>query len=711
MTCPVYEPKTPRRRKRSSLKRQRIAILATLLLVAILATTFGVVYYFTSRYLVTLNGDPLTDADGTRYYVTQQEGVWVLVNEHDVLCPTTTDSNSYSTVYRTADGALVAVDPTTGVATVVAVVATNGTEALEFSSYSGAFDILLYPMLEREQIKFIRVVNEKDSFAFLQTQGCPDTKCKANDPELKTAPYDEFPKNEEGKPICPKCGKLTERAGFDVEGYKGLNYDANMFATLVNCTGYTSTYMRLDPEKVAQYGYGEYGLPDNPDDAKKYFIIEDTAGNNHKVIIGDEVPSGSGYYARYVGRDDVYILKEREETQYSYTFSTALFSDLEAYVTPLVIDPMSSTDYFDVTDFKLSTVQNIKDKIESGEDFKVNDLLDNIITFSYIPIEIRQGTFTSTSPYQGGGKFEGFTINDFMVDDCLQNLQYMEPLRTVKLFTDEEADDALFEFASDEKYGGIAYLLQYRHNLKRDAKKDYEATEWADQRVWVSHLSENNTYFLYNEAFNMIVEVERTHLEFLQWDAFTWVDGDVFSGGVAYMQKLEILCPGGVAGKTSLVFTLDNSASILNWESGSTNSSIPSDKMKVWANGEAVDLMQFKLFYQTLLYSSLSGSASCSEELQELFRNAAKNEAGGYALEGAEPILALKLTYNTEPDGSGETVVRTYAFYKYGGGRQCFMAFNGNGSFYMLQNRVNKIISDIAKVFDPSTPITPTSKT
>ena len=710
MTSPVYEPKMPRRRKRSSLKRQRIATLATLLVVAILATTFGVVSYFTSRYAVTLGDDPLVDKDGTRYYVTQQDGTWVMINDSDEVCPTTSDSNSYSTVYRTADGALVAVDPTTGEATVLAIVDTTGSEALEFSSYSGAFDILLYPLLEREQIKSIRVVNEKDSFAFLQMRYCPDAKCKHNQPEAKILPFDSFPLNAEGKPVCPECGKLTERGDFDVEGHSGVMFDSNMFATLVNCTGYTTTYMRLDLKKVQEYGYAEYGLPENPEESKNYFIITDTAGNSHKVIIGDEVPSGSGYYAMYVGRPDVYILKEREETQYSYTLSKVLFSELEAFITPLVIDTMSSTDYFDVTDFKISTVENIKDKVESGEDFKISELLNNIIQFSYIPIELRQGTFSATSPYQGGGTYSGFTISDFMVDDCLQNLQYMTPLRTVKLFDESESEDALFEFASDEQYGGIAYLLQYRHNLARDAKKDYEVTDYVDQRVWISNLSTNNTYFLYNEGFNMIVEVERTHLEFLQWDAFTWVEGDVFSGNIAYMQKLEILLPGATDGMSSLSFVIDNKASLEGWSADETNSSIPTNGMKVWANGEPVDLKQFKLFYQTLLYSSLSGTASCSEELQELFRAAAKNAEGGYALEGAEPVLVIKTTYNSEPDGSGETIERTYAFYKYGGGRQCFMAFNGNGSFYILQKRVDKIISDIAKIFDPSTPIVPTSK-
>ncbi|MBO7341251.1 MAG: hypothetical protein J6U87_01080, partial [Clostridia bacterium] len=82
MTSPVFEPKAPRRKRRSALKRQRMLILVLLLVVGLLGGTFGVVYYYTSRNLVTLNGSALTDADGTRYYAKQINGEWVVVNEH-----------------------------------------------------------------------------------------------------------------------------------------------------------------------------------------------------------------------------------------------------------------------------------------------------------------------------------------------------------------------------------------------------------------------------------------------------------------------------------------------------------------------------------------------------------------------------------------------------------------------------------------------------
>ncbi len=732
MTGPVFEPGTPRRKRRSALKRQRLLILVLLIVVGMLGGTFGVVYHFTSRNLVTLNGAPLTDVDGTRYYGKQIDGVWVVINEDGELCESTEDSNDYSTVYRTADGALVEIDLSTGKTTVIAVVDTVGSEMLEYNSSSDSFDILMYPLLEREQIKSIHVVNEQGEFTFLQLQSCTNAKCQkkgnAEEYERYVGVYDEFPKNEEGKPTCPKCGALSARATtFRLEGFPAHTYDENLFSTLVMSTGYTSTYMRLDREKVLHYGYAEYGLPEDPADAKNYFEITDTSGKTQKVILGDEVVAGTGYYAMRVGHPDVYVLKEMAETEYSSTLSKALLSGVESYVTPTVMDTMANTDYFDVSNFELNSVASITEEMLSDPDFKVEDLLSTVVKFSYIPLELRQGGFDATTPYTGSVKYAGFSVSDYMIDDCLQNLMDLTPLRVVKLLSEEENKDGkgllyfakfLREGENQKPHGEIGYCMEYTHNLERDAKQNYAPTKWVDQQLWISTLTENGTYFIYNEAYQMIVEVERSYLEFLGWDTFTWVEGDVFDGNIAHVQKLEILVPGGLLagpyqGTQKLTFVLDNSESLVDWKE-EENPMIPSGALKIWANGQALSkaqIAQFRLFYQTLIYSSLSGSASCSEEQQQAFRDAAKNVAGGYVTaDGQNAQLVINITYNTSLKGDGEEVVRSYAFYKYGGGRQCFMAYNGNGGFYMLQSRVDKIVSDIGLIFTPETPIQPQGK-
>ncbi|MBO7341317.1 MAG: DUF4340 domain-containing protein, partial [Clostridia bacterium] len=553
----------------------------------------------------------------------QINGEWVVVNEHGEVCKKTEDANNYGVVYETADGALIEIELATGKTTVVAIVDKVGEEYLQYNSASDAFDILMYPILEREIIKSIHVVNENGEFTFLQQHQCTNSKCqkKGDEYERYTGVYDEFPKNADGKPTCPKCGALSDRiATFLLEGFPSVAYDETMFSTLVMCTGYTSTYMRLDLEKVQQHGYAEYGLHE----VKNYFEITDTSNRTHKVILGDAVVAGTGYYAMYEGNPNVYILKEMEQTEYNYTLSQALLSSVENFVAPTVMDTMATTDYFDVTDFEISTVEKLTDEMLDDPDFDLTSLISNVVNFSYVPIEQRRGGFGATTPYIGGVNYPGFTVNDYMIDDCLQSMMDLVPIRTVKLLTEQENEEGLSYFIEflhekDEQgksHGSIGYCIQYTHNLERDAAQDYKPTKFVDQVLWISTLSEKTgTYFIYNEAYQMIVEVERASLEFLGWDAFTWVDADVFDGNISYLQKLELLIPGGLTsgpyqGAKKLAFLLDNAESLANWD-GKTDTNIPTGKIKIWVSVDGAQskaltteqIKQFRVFYQTLLYS------------------------------------------------------------------------------------------------------------
>ena len=659
MTSPVSIRPAPKKR-RSLLKRQRTLVAILLAAVILLGAAFGVVYYITSRTV-------FKDWDGTKYYIAKMDGAFVMTDRKNNLLGLTEDG-----YYVTESGTIVDLDNESGEFKVVAAVQTTGTEALSFSKYKGEFDILLYPMLERKEIQSIEVHNAVTSFAFRR--------------------------NDEG---------------FEIVGYPDVLYDSNMFATLVIVTGYTSTYMRIDAETARAYGYAEYGLPDDPDAAVNYFIITDTSGNSHKVVIGDEVPPGTGYYARYAGRDEVYVLKELEETDYSTTLSGALFTTVETYVQPVVADTMAIKNYFDVSNFMLNRIGEINDEVLNDPNFDVGNLMTNIITFSYSPIQIRQNTFYSTMAYTGGGAYEGFGINNYKVDECLQNLLDMVPLRCVELLSDEDNADGVLYFAV--KYG-LAYCMEYRHNLERDASNGYRVTDtgYTYQQIWISPMTENGTYYLYNMLYQMVVEVDRSSMEHLEWSPADWVDADIFMGNIVYLRSIECFVPGGTtAGRTGLthvLFEVDNTESLIGWEqdAGSTVTNVPSDKMKVWGGGEQLDLAQFKNFNMSLFYSTLAGTATCSAEQAEAFR-VASAQPDFTTADGQQPVLVVRETYNSKADGSGDTIVRTFCFYRYSA-RQCFVTLNGRGDFYMLQSRVDKLLRDIGLVFTPETPIDPTAK-
>lgn len=636
----------PQKRRRSAFRRQRLAVFIGLGVVVLLAVAFIIVYTITSRTV-------FEDFDGAKYYIRSKKGEYVLLDADKNLVRMNEDRN-----YVTAANTILTVDAEKGTYQIVAVVPTEGTETLEFDYYSGQFDVLMYPKIERAELQSIRIVNQSDSFGFIRKSD----------------------------------------GTFSLDGYPGIPYNSTMFATLLNLTGYTVTLDRLDlsdPEFAygfAQNGYAEYGLPENPDEATTYFIITKTDGTSHKVLIGNEIPSGAGYYARYAGRDAVYIMKEFTESENVSTLKKTLLGRLEDFVTPLAVVPMASSSYFDVTDFTVFRVP--ADFLESGT-------LEQVIKFSYEPIENRKGTFYSSFPYVAQGLLEGYFIHSYHADDCLQNLQLLNPLRTVQINRPETPlDEGTFAL----RYG-VAYALDFTYNDARDG--DQNVTSSYKQNVWISPLTADDTYYVFSTIYDMVVEVSRSDLEFLEWTPFEWISDSIFTANIAYCKKLsfETDYPSdvGLAGVTSAVLTVDNSASPSEpTSSGTVNTSA----MRVYADytangtkysGVDINMDLFKRFYQTLLYTSLEGNAALSEEQMETYRNSGD--------EGAD--LIIRAVY----DINGNEVEYVFRFYHYSD-RQSFVTLNGNGSFYILRNRTVKVLNDLGRVLagDPSVVIDPQAK-
>lgn len=645
----MTEQKKPpvRAKKRSALYRRRLSVFIGLGVVVLLAVAFLIVWLLTSRTV-------FKDFDGTRYQIRFKGGVYVLLDESGNKCRTDEDGN-----YVTSASTIVRVDSASGKYTIIAMVPTEGSEKLEFDYYNQSYNVLIYPKLERADIASIRVVNEKDAFTFV--------------------------KKDDGS--------------FMIENYPGIAYNSTMFATLVTLTGYTSTLARLDLSDpnvaygFAANGYAEYGLPDNPDDAKKYFVITATDGTAHKVLIGNEITSGAGYYVRYVGRDSVYVMKELQKAEGTSTFAATLLGTTEDFVTPLGVVPMNSTTYFDVTNFTLSRVPH--DFVSSG------GRLDQIIKFSYEPIENRNGTFYANIPYVAQGSLSGYTINSYHADDCLQNLQLMSPLRTVQINRESDPlDEATFAL----KYG-VAYVLEFTYNESRNSSQT--VTSKYDQIVWISPMTENGTYYLFAEIYDMVVEVSRSDLEFLEWNSFEWISADVFTGNIGYCEEITVSGKVGTAegltGVTFARFQLDNSASPTN-EDGTMDTTklrVIADYLRGTENVrmELTGTTPFRQFYQTLIYSSLSGYAQAlSEEQMDAYRASGDD--------GADIIITMRFNMGKK------TVTRYYRFYHYAD-RQSFMTLDGKGEFYMERARTTKIFNDLGRVLlnDPGVTIYPQNKT
>ena len=305
-------------KQRNMLKKQRVAIVFMAIAVVALVAALIAVEYIVSIYT-------FEDVDGTVYYVKKDSGEYALYHKGGALC----DKNNEG-YYQTTLGTMVSVDKKSGECKIYAYVHTSGTEVRGWDEYVLMFKQLTYDhgstKDESKIIKSLEIHNEYGTYTF----------------------------------------ERNKNMDFVIKGAEGAPYSKESFAQLAVGCGYTLSTRRLEhPAKLAngEIDFAEYGLAAQKrvktdkdetgneieveyDYEPAWYVITTMTGESHKVIIGDKTVTGTGYYARYEGRDTIYVLG-------TSGFDGYMLSAIESYITPTIVYPMRSVDYFNVRDFMI----------------------------------------------------------------------------------------------------------------------------------------------------------------------------------------------------------------------------------------------------------------------------------------------------------------------------------------------------------------------
>ncbi|MBO7176918.1 MAG: DUF4340 domain-containing protein, partial [Clostridia bacterium] len=218
--------------------------------------------------------------------------------------------------------------------------------------------------------------------------------------------------------------------------------------------------------------------------------------------------------------------------------------------------------------------------------------------------------------------------------------------------------------------------------LTEKALKDYDLSDpryviyldFQDVEHWiyVSDMTEAGTYYMACDIFNMIVEVDRAYLPYLNWTEFEWVESTLLQLNLAFVESIDINSPD-----YDVTFTMDNSASDQSKTVSSADIVITAKE----GNGSAqtVNTDIFRDFYKTILYASMEGLCEMTEEEMAELRKTPDDEA--------DLVMTVRSL-------SGREIV--YRFYRYTE-RKAYMTINGQGVFYILNDRVQKLITDAGK--------------
>lgn len=736
------------------LKRRKLAIIAATVTVAVLIAALFIVLDY-------VNGTPFEDpADGTVYYVRhskneKKETVYALYDTDRKTVMPTEEKFGY---YVTHAGTLVEVDAETGEFGEIILVDTEGNEELGANQR-----ILMFPHLQQQNILQIEVVNDQGAFSFVRVNA---------------------------------DGEISPSGSFILANSPGVNYNQELLASLRVDAGYTLTDQKIvSPIKDSNGEFSEYGLvaqerirpvfdektgePIIDEETGEpitetytytpaFYVVTDLNGNRHKVIIGDMLVTGSGYYVQYVAidadgnetkRDAVYVL--------SNSLEDTMLAPVEDFVVAQLSYPMTMNNYADVAEFK------IFNKNESGSGYE-----DPVVGFSFVDLSLRQNTVNATIPYVF---LEGFELNGYIphrtnIDSCLQSICSPSFAGVAKLAPDQQDlvkyglsfetgtdanGDPVYEMISDRKINfdfdvfddNGKFVETLRHTIYLSSPNE-DGSRYAFTEITPVNsdgtLDTNNSYNL-----DMIVILEKQSVDYLKWDRYDWIEPAFFNISIAYCNKITLSSP-----EYSASFELDNSQSpsdnnqktsslkVIATDSQGNDKTTFSRLEKYDKNGnlwiitakevECYNSVGTKLTIDTAYYDdntlgnqvrALRGSIPCADgssvyvtadEVRvvtgegtqtylrygtELFRKfyltlTVASISDSYVVDSqTESAIVtdenLLLTFTALDSEGTETV---YKFYRLTN-RKAYITINGNGGFYVLTDRVEKIISDAQKFF------------
>ena len=549
-------------------KRRIIATIAASLALIILAVAFvGVLQYVEAL--------PVDDVDGSVYYARKSGGEYLLYDKVFGGSVLRTEVHNEESFYVTKAGTLVKLDPESGEYELIPV-DTFDTEDNEKIGFN--YRVQIFPHVEGDSVYSIEVHNSTGSYKF-ERFGHELTK----DPDTGLNVYKE---DADGKEI---------KGSFVIDGSEFTPIDQAKLIQLYSAAGYPLAVTKIkEPIKDANGEYSEYGLVPVTDRDRyivdstgkivktekynyepAYYILTDIDGNRYKMIIGDKLVTGSGYYVQYVDisgetevkRDAVYVV--------GTTIGCSL-NKIEDYLTPTLGHPLNMNNYHDVDHFVIAN--RLYEKIDKAP---LDELYKTVISFSFIPLEDRQNTANAVIPYEIHEGPVGYAPSDSAISSsCLYNF-YSPKLVGVAKFnpTEEEMAEYGFLAKTTNAEGKTVYkrfskyYVEFNYDVLNSEKNGIEQT--IHQKILISDRDFETTgnYYVYtilynvpegakSEAdyqmmysYNMITEIDGHSFGFLRWDEFDWVNPHYIDQNIPYIDKIEISAPNY---NFSGVFDLDN---------------------------------------------------------------------------------------------------------------------------------------------------------
>ena len=528
----MWEKQSASDRKPSVLRRQKTVAIVLAACILFLGIAIAVAGNLVSIYYIR-EGDErytLKRKDGL-YCLYNRDGVEMeLIKEHSYQSST---DGVYYNVYEVASGNQYMINTSTGEYEVFAVVDTEEGELLGGTVKNKR--VMMFPRVGQDNTYSITVTNEYGTYEF----------------------YRENVANADTSSGKKYTTEVRIRGLEDTMAA----YDPTLFASLCVSCGYTLTMQKLDfsdPEaprggdgqiRLEDYGLAEPSATYNI--VKAVYAADGSCApseESYTVYVGDAILSGGGYYVQLEGRPDrVYIV--------SADIGNTVLQPVESMVTPSVVYPMTMTTYVMLEDFLLGYMDGKYENLpKETKDLAKDSRVDPMAYFTFEDLSVRENSIKSSEPYINNlSIMKGYSLNNNNVSVVLERIYSMEFLKCIKINPTEE-DLAKYNLLED------VYFIHYKYdpNIANGGSNIK-----LQNTVRISQRTKDGTHYLYSEMYDMIVEVDKYYVSFLDWDESAWYNQYFFQNNIAYMEGLSFTVDG-----KEYTFGFDNSRSYVYYDKG-----------------------------------------------------------------------------------------------------------------------------------------------
>ena len=424
---------------------------------------------------------------------------------------------------------------------------------------------------------------------------------------------------------------------FQLDGYMGLQFNQELFSSLVVTTGTPTAMMRVAVD-LSDDEFAQYGL-DNPQASWK---VTSTTGEEYVIEVGDNLITEGGYYVKYAPRNAVYIL--------STTLADTVLQPAYALLSPLLTAGMSTNTYFYVDEFNVWKDGELFVNIyRTPEDEMTNS---EAIVENYMTYPRPESENASTEAL--------YEMNDDLYYQVLYN------------FISLQGDSVVSFMPTEEELDG--YGLAEPKYIVRYLFEDYEFI------ILVSERLEDGGYYACSNVYgySLICHVEGEKLNWLEKDKFAWISPTPFFVNITNIERITLEADG-----VDVDFTLKHGTN----SDGNATLEVTEHNSGTVIKNE--DVNNFRQYYKTMLNLTNQEYATLSDEDRLALIADESKVVMKMTYEGVDGAFSEYKFYKYVEESTG----------KISGGK-IFVTVNGAGEFYTTNDLVNKVINDTSRVLN-----------